>query len=136
MLAATKYKPSFTEEERVYLRALLIALRLFIKAKPTLPLSYVITALTVALDENEGVAEYAEKCNMSPTVMTRHLLDLGERNRLKEPGLGWIQQERDLFDLRKHRARFTSQGAALFRSVVDTLKMLPRTTLGGGNEPR
>jgi DNA-binding MarR family transcriptional regulator len=127
MLAANKLKPSFTEEERAYIRALLLALRPFIKAKPTIPLSYVITALTVALDENEGVAEYAKACNMSPTVMTRHLLDLGERNRLKEPGLGWITQERDLFDLRKHRARFTSIGAALLRDVVHALKLAPRT---------
>jgi len=63
-------------------------------------------------------------------VMTRHLLDLGERNRLKEPGLGWIVQERDLFDLRKHRARFTSMGAALLRDVINTLKLMPRK--GGG----
>lgn len=126
MLAANKLKPSFTEEERAYIRALLLALRPFIKAKPTIPLSYVITALTVALDENEGVAEYAKACNMSATVMTRHLLDLGERNRLKEPGLGWIQQERDLLDLRKHRARFTSIGAALLRDVIQALKLTPK----------
>lgn len=126
MLAANKFKPSFTDEERAYLRALQLALKQILKAKPTIPLSYVVTALSVALDENKGVAEYAEDCSMSPTVMTRHLLDLGERNRLKEPGLGWIQQERDLFDLRKHRARFTSIGAALFRDIVNTLRLMPR----------
>jgi DNA-binding MarR family transcriptional regulator len=127
MLATNKLKPTFTEEERAYIRALLLALRPFIKAKPTIPLSYVITALTVAVEENEGVAEYADKCGISPTVMTRHLLDLGERNRLKEPGLGWIQQERDLFDLRKHRARFTSTGAALLRDAIHALKLAPKT---------
>jgi DNA-binding MarR family transcriptional regulator len=130
MLAHNKFKPSFTEEERAYIRALLLALRPFIKAKPTIPLSYVITTLTVALDENEGVAEYADKVGISPTVMTRHLLDLGERNRLKEPGLGWIVQERDLFDLRKHRARFTSIGSALLRDVVHALKLIPKTRAG------
>lgn len=127
MLANNKFKPSFTDDERAHLRALLLALKPFIKAKPTIPLSYVITALTVALKENEGVAEYAKACDMSPTVMTRHLLDLGERNRLKEPGLGWIEQERDLFDLRKHRARFTAAGASMLRDVVHALKLAPRT---------
>jgi DNA-binding MarR family transcriptional regulator len=126
MLAHNKFKPSFTEDEKAHLRALVLALKPFIKAKPTIPLSYVLTALTVALDENEGVAEYAKALNMSPTVMTRHLLDLGERNRLKEPGLGWITSERDLFDLRKHRARFTSTGAAMLRDVVHALKLAPK----------
>lgn len=117
-----EFKPTFTEEDRAYIRTLLLTLRPFIKAKPTIPLSYVITTLTVALDENEGVAEYADRCDMSASVMTRHLLDLGHRNRHKEPGLGWIVQERDLFDLRKHRARFTSAGAAMIRSVLRTLR--------------
>jgi hypothetical protein len=39
--------------------------------------------------------------------MTRHLLDIGERNRDKEAGFGLIGQHRDNMDLRKHLAYLT-----------------------------
>jgi hypothetical protein len=52
----------------------------------------------------QTVTEYAEKANVPQTVMTRHLLEIGDRSRCKEPGLGLITQKADVHDLRKHRA--------------------------------
>lgn len=55
-----------------------------------MPLSYVTAMLHVGMDEGRGVAEYAAKENLSPTVMTRNLLDIGDRNRQREEGYGLI----------------------------------------------
>jgi DNA-binding MarR family transcriptional regulator len=82
-----------------------------------MPLSYIVAYLEVACDEGKGVADYASKVDVSPTVMTRNLLDIGDRNRQREEGYGLITQERDLFDLRKHNARITPKGQVNHQSL-------------------
>jgi hypothetical protein len=77
------------------------------------PIAYIRAFALVASKEGLTVAEYAERAGIAPTVMTRNLLDLGEVNRQREAGLGLIVQERDPFDLRKHRARLTAKGRKL-----------------------
>ena len=49
---------------------------------------------TVA-EEGKGVTEYANEAGVYKTIMTRHLLDLGSRDRYGNDGLGWIDQARD-----------------------------------------
>jgi DNA-binding MarR family transcriptional regulator len=78
--------------------------------------------LQVAVDEGKGVTEYAGKAGVSPTVMARHLLDIGDRNRNREEGFGLITQERDVNDLRRHHARVTQIGKALLNKIVNALK--------------
>lgn len=117
MLASTT-KPVLSEEERDALRALYVALKPFRDINPSMPLSYITAYLLVGMNENKGVAEYAKQVDISPTVMTRNLLDIGERNRQREPGFGLITQTRDLYDLRKHNARPTPKGKALANHVL------------------
>jgi DNA-binding MarR family transcriptional regulator len=126
MLAAG-FKPTLSEEERAYSRALRLALEPFRQINPSMPLSYIIAFLEVACDEGKGVAEYASKVDVSPTVMTRNLLDIGDRNRQREEGYGLITQERDLFDLRKHNAKVTPKG----KSLAHRYKHALQTTLKG-----
>lgn len=110
MLSSSKFKPTLSEEEREALRALYLALKPFRDINPSMPLSYITAYLLVGMEEGKGVAEYAGDANISPTVMTRNLLDIGDRNRQREEGFGLVTQERDLFDLRKHNARVTPKG--------------------------
>jgi DNA-binding MarR family transcriptional regulator len=91
-----------------------------------MPLQYVYTFLLVATDEGKGGTEYAQKVGVSPTAMTRHLLDIGDRNRALEHGFGLITQERDRHDLRRHHARVTPQGKALMNRIVNALKTTPK----------
>ena len=51
-----------------------------------MPLQYVYLLLTVIVKEGQTVAEYAEKAGVPQTVMTRHLLEIGDRSRDKEKG--------------------------------------------------
>lgn len=127
-MLASKFHPTLSEEERAYARTLLLALEPFRRVNPSMPLSYIVAFLLVALEEGKGVSEYAADASapgippVSPTVMTRNLLDIGDRNRQREEGLGLITQERDLYDLRKHNAKITPKGKGLIAAVKRALQ--------------
>jgi DNA-binding MarR family transcriptional regulator len=123
---STDFKPTLTEEERKAMRALYLALKEFTALRPTMPLQYVMTFLLVATEEGKGVVEYSKMNDVSPTVMTRHLLDIGDRNREREAGFGLVTQERDVHDLRRHHARITTKGKALAHRIMQALKMAPK----------
>lgn len=127
MLATNPVRPSLSEEDIDILRKFHLALRVFVNLDhPVLPVSYVDAAVAVATDEGLTVAEYADKAGLSPTVMTRNLLDIGQINRKREPGLQIIEQVRDPYDLRKHRAKLTPQGRKIMHDVVKVLKTLQK----------
>jgi hypothetical protein len=123
MLKSSKFEPTLSEADRAAARALLQAIEPFRQLNPSMPLSYVTAFLLVASEEGKGVAEYAEAAStpgidpVSPTVMTRNLLDIGDRNRQREEGFGLITQERDIFDLRKHNAKITQKGKAFMNAI-------------------
>ena len=117
------FKSVLTEEERAAAIALRLALEPLRSVNPHMPLSHIVTFLEVAIDEGQGVAEYAKKLEISPTVMTPNLLDVGDRNRMKEPGLGLITQERDILDLRRHNAKVTPKGKGVLHKVLMSFKM-------------
>ena len=48
-----------------------------------------ISFLMVAMFEGRSLREYAEMLGCSHSTMSRHLLDLGEQNRKREPGAGY-----------------------------------------------
>ncbi len=56
---------------------------------------------------------------MPQSVMTRHLLEIGERmrTRSKEAGFGLVSQRADYNDLRKHRATGTTVGKATMHKI-------------------
>lgn len=122
----SEFKPTLNEEEKAFARSLMLALEPFREIRPTMPLQYVYTFLQVACDEGCGVMEYAKAAGVSPTVMTRHLLDIGDRNRNREEGFGLVTQERDRNDLRRHHARVTPRGKVLMRRLINALKTIPR----------
>ena len=126
-MSTNQIKPSLSEDERAQLRTLYLALKPFRDLDhPQLPMSYVTAALLIALDEGLGASEYADKLGVSVSVMTRNILDIGERNRQRGDGLGLVTQERDLLDLRKHRSRLTPRGKKLMHDILDALKTRPK----------
>jgi DNA-binding MarR family transcriptional regulator len=115
------FKPTLTDDERAFARALMTCLEQFTYDRQTMPLQYVISFLRVCSEEGHGSVEYAKRAGISPTVMTRHLLDIGERNRARGEGFGWITQERDKFDLRRHAASVTPVGRALLNKAKNAM---------------
>ena len=92
------------------------------KVRPTMPLQHAYTFMLVALNEGQGVQEYAELADVSQSVMTRNLLDLGERNRRREPGYGLVMQRMDPMDMRRHQTFLTPEGKALLRRIVHAVR--------------
>lgn len=121
-----EFKPTLSEEDKAAARALFLALKPFRDIRSTMPLQYVITFLLVAMEEGKGVTEYAEIAAVPATVMTRHLLDIGDRNRSREDGFGLVTQERGRNDLRRRHTRVTTRGKALMNEIKQALKTAPR----------
>lgn len=122
-MPTTRFDRTLSDEEIAYARGLLLALKNWKSFEVShLPLGYVLSFLEVCVDEGKGVMEYAERAEVPPTVMTRHLLDIGDRNRAKEEGFGLITQERDKLDLRRHHARITPKGKALIHRMMQAIK--------------
>jgi DNA-binding MarR family transcriptional regulator len=107
-------------------KALFLALEPFVKESPTMSLQNLHTFLRVASEEGKGVTEYADAAGVYKTVLTRHLQDLGDRNRHGEDGLGYLQQVRDRQDMRVNRAWITQKGAAFLDSAHKALSLLLR----------
>lgn len=111
------YKSLLSDEQRQAARALRLAIEPFVELNPTIPASYLISFLAVAEKEGRPVSEYANEVGMFKAVMTRHLLDLGERDRHGGEGMGVIKQERDRQDLRINRTFINEKGATLLSKV-------------------
>jgi hypothetical protein len=119
MSAATPmgYKSHLSDEMRQAAKCLRLALEPFVALNPNIPASYIISFLTVAEKEGRPVGEYANEVGMFKAVMTRHLLDMGERDRHGGEGLNIIEQKRDRQDLRINRTFISEKGASLLSKV-------------------
>jgi len=111
------YKSLLSDDTRQAAKALRLALEPFVALNPTIPASYIISFLTVAEKEGRPVGEYANEVCIYKAVMTRHLLDLGERDRDGGEGMNIIEQRRDKQDLRVNRTFINEKGAALLSTV-------------------
>lgn len=116
------FRQSLSAEEKAELRRLLATLETFRNLRSTMPLQYVITFLLVCLDEGKGVTEYAKDAGVSQSVMTRHLEDIGDRNRHKMEGFGLITQRNDPLNLRKNQALLTNKGKGFASQLIRLLK--------------
>lgn len=115
--APVGYKSLLSDETRQAAKALRLALEPFVALNPTIPASYIISFLTVAEKEGRPVSEYANEVGVYKAVMTRHLLDLGERDRRGAEGMNVIEQRRDKVDLRINRTFVNEKGATLLSKV-------------------
>lgn len=106
------------ERDRTATLALLSALDPFRRANPTMTLQQLTAFLQVAQKEGQQVTHYAARAGVAQGVMTRHLFDLGETNRKREPGLGLLEQRADIMDRRAHLTYLTHKG----RQVVDAYR--------------
>jgi DNA-binding MarR family transcriptional regulator len=119
-------KTLVNQERKATAAALFAALEPFVKESPHMPISNFMAFLRVAAEEGKGVTEYADDAGVYKTIMTRHLLDLGPRDRHGGEGLGWITQARRNDDLRVNRAWVTQKGASMIDTARRALELLVR----------
>lgn len=114
-------KATVTDAEGETLKKLMRALATFKLINETMPLQYALTFLAVATDEGKGVKEYADKMGVNNTTMSRHLLDIGLRNRKMEEGYGLVQYRANPLELRKHEYYITPKGRQLLTHLIKEL---------------
>jgi DNA-binding MarR family transcriptional regulator len=111
------YKTLLSDETVQAAKALRLALEPLVKENPTIPASYVISLLAVAEKEGQPVSAYAKQVGIQKAVMTRHLLDLGERDRHGDEGMKLVERKQDTKDLRIWRQFITEKGASLLSKM-------------------
>jgi DNA-binding MarR family transcriptional regulator len=89
--------------------------------RATMPLQYLYTFALVATKEGLGVQEYADLAGVAQTVMSRHLLDLGSRNRHMEPGFKLVESRSSPHKLRKSEIYLTPKGRNLARRLAEIM---------------
>jgi DNA-binding MarR family transcriptional regulator len=120
-MPSSDFRQTLKPAEKDRIGNLLTALEPFRNLRGTMPMQYVIAFLLVALDEGQGTTEYARRAGVSASVMSRHLLDIGDRNRHMEEGFGLVTQRQDPLNLSKHQHMLTDKGRAIAQQILRAL---------------
>lgn len=110
-----------TQHERE-LRRMYAALDEFKRINPVMPVQQAMAFLMVALNEGSGLKELTEMMEVKLPTMSRHLIDLGPRNRRMEPGHQLVESRQDPMELRKNQYTLTLRGKHLVEKVAAKLK--------------
>jgi DNA-binding MarR family transcriptional regulator len=89
---------------------------------PAVPAQLVQTFLVVAQHEGKSLREIQERLDASMSTVSRHLLDLGERNRKMEPGYGLVDRRPNPVNLRENTYKLTPKGSLLIRQLVQIIE--------------
>ena len=95
-------------------------LTLLHEINPNITVGLAITFLTVALNEGRSAREYAQLLDLPTSTMSRHLLDLGDINRKREPGLMLVEQKPNIMDRRSNIYTLTRKGTRLIAALIKT----------------
>lgn len=114
--------PTRTDGQGMVIRSMLYGLDPFFRIRATMPARQIQTFLLVAADEGKSVADYAKKAGLSPTTMSRNLLDMGERDRNGEEGAGLVKGSDNLMNRRERVYHLTPKGRALLASITNRVK--------------
>jgi DNA-binding MarR family transcriptional regulator len=119
--------PRITPSHKRDIQFLLSALRPLANLRGPIPLSFVTTFLTVALEEGKGVNAYARAVGINRSSMSRHLRNIGDRAINGGPGLGLVKAKPHPSDSSKCQVFLTDKG----RSVAKSIFQRQRRTDGG-----
>jgi DNA-binding MarR family transcriptional regulator len=106
---------SFTDQ---HMRRVHRILSIFRTIAPTIPVQVVQTLVLVAMNEGKTLGELATLAGAQNSTMSRHTLDLSDRNRHGKPGHGLIERSKDNADLRATRFTLSPKGRALLNKVA------------------
>jgi DNA-binding MarR family transcriptional regulator len=82
-------------------------------ASPNIPLAVLEAFLLVCLYEGASLKDLCDLSGQAQSTLSRHLLDLGERNRRGEPGLKLVAWRHPPEELRRKEYYLTPKGEAL-----------------------
>lgn len=105
-------------DKETQVRGLLHACDLFLDLNGRMPLRCVQTFLAVATRPGQSVDDYARLCRVSPSTMSRNLLDIGDRDRNMEEGYGLITGRDNPNNRRERQFHLTPVGETLLAKIV------------------
>ncbi|API58510.1 hypothetical protein BSL82_03645 [Tardibacter chloracetimidivorans] len=88
----------------------------------TIPMQLARTFYVVALNEGKSLHELAKMMGISDSTVSRHLLDLGERNRRMEPGYGLVERTVNPSNLKQNFYTLTPRGRQVAEVLADLLE--------------
>jgi DNA-binding MarR family transcriptional regulator len=89
---------------------------------PNVPAQLAQTFVAVALNEGASLTEIANVVGTALSTASRHLADLGDRNRKKESGYKLVHREQDAMELRKNIYTLTPKGRLLAEALAHAMK--------------
>ena len=90
---------------------------------PTMTIQVAHTLLLVAQNSGASVTQISKSSGLPLSTMSRNLMDLGSRNRKREPGLGLVQSVVDDLELRKKNVTLTPKGEMLVKRLTDIMRV-------------
>lgn len=107
------------------LRALKDALDVICSINDSMPVRQAAALLSVALheasDEYATLDDVGHDTDSPSAVVSRDLLSLGARNRMKKPGYGLVESFADYQDLRRKPYKLTPKGRKIITNIVEAL---------------
>ena len=92
------------------IQALLWAIKPLVNLSGSIPFPYVLTFLTVAVEEGKPVGAYAREMNISRFIMSRYMRCIGDRGRNGGAGLGLVTVKRTNNSSTKTAVFLTAKG--------------------------
>jgi DNA-binding MarR family transcriptional regulator len=118
MTSRTIDRAARSDTEAATIRQILALLDPLFSIRSTMPARTIQAFLLVAEKEGLSVGEYARRAGLSPTTMSRNLLDMGERDRNYEEGAGLIEGKENVLNRREKLYSLTPKGRALLASIT------------------
>jgi DNA-binding MarR family transcriptional regulator len=107
-----------TVKEELKAQGIIDILSAFQEYNPTMPIQMAASFLLVAKNEGKSLRELCQLSGVAQSTMSRHLLDLGERNRRFGEGLGLVRGDIDPMELRRKQFSLTAKGRRLFDALM------------------
>jgi DNA-binding MarR family transcriptional regulator len=108
--------------ERAF-RDLLGAVKPLAALHSSLPFPWVLTFLTVAVEEGKSVGAYARELNVNRFLMSRYIRRIGDRARNGGPGLGLVTTKRAHSSPTRTAIFLTDKGRAIAAEVYRNLQL-------------
>ena len=116
-------RPSYAMEDKRHLDKMSGLLQAFRTLDPTMPLQIAYTFILCAIYEGESIGDIARRAGFATSTTSRHILDLGEYDRKKDPGYQLVETRIDPMELRRKTVHLTPKGKNLLNQLLSTMRL-------------
>lgn len=116
-------RPSYAMEDKRHLDKVSGLFQAFRALDPTMPLQLAYTFILCAIYEGESIGDIARRAGFATSTTSRHILDLGDFDRMKRPGYKLIETKIDPMELRRKTVHLTHKGKNLLNQLLLTMRL-------------